>query len=235
LAFEKVGMTIAQTGAVDEGLLKLGNARALYEQIVAANPQMRFRTDLATDAILIGDTLVTGGRDEDAIKSYRQALEITQKLAKEDPKDIAHKRHLTDVLMRLATTLYRVGKRDQARQATVQALQELRPMVNGPDPFITEIQQYCELLLTTPFKDLQAPVLARQYAMQLVEMTKGNDAYTLDLLAQSEYANGNTVHAVETEAKALALLPPNTVSDLRKDLEKNLAKFRARPERKQAK
>ena len=107
-------MTMAQTGAVDEGLLKLGNARSLYEQIVAVNPQMRFRTDLATDEILIGDTLVTGGRHEDAIKSYRQALEITRKLVAEDPKDTAHKRHLNDVLMRLATTLYNIGKRDQA-------------------------------------------------------------------------------------------------------------------------
>jgi serine/threonine protein kinase/tetratricopeptide (TPR) repeat protein len=236
LAFEKVGMTIAQTGAVDEGLIKLGNAHSLYEEIVATNPQqMRFRTDLATDDILIGDTLASAGRNENAIKSYRQALEIMQKLVAEDQKDTAHKRHLTDVLMRLATTLYKVGKRDEAREVTVQALQILRPMVDGPDPFITEIQQYCELLLTTPFKDLQVPALARQYARQLVEMTKGNDAYTLDLLAQSEYATGNAVHAVETETKALALLPPNSVSDLRKGLEANLAKFSARPERKQAK
>ncbi len=74
-----------------------------------------------------------------------------------------------------------------------------------------------------------------QYANQLVEMTKGKDAYTLDLLAQADYTTGNTTHAVETETKALALLPPNSVSDLKKRLEANLAMFSARPERKQAK
>ncbi len=108
-------------------------------------------------------------------------------------------------------------------------------MVDGIEPAIPEIEQYCELLLTTPFKDLQAPALARQYAKQLVEMTKGTDPYTLDLLAQADYAAGNAIQAVETETKALALLPPNSVSDLKKQLEANLAKFRAGPERKQAK
>jgi non-specific serine/threonine protein kinase/serine/threonine-protein kinase len=235
LAFEKVGETLAQTGAVDEGLLKLGSARSLYEQIVTANPQIRSRMDVATVDAVIGDTLAAAGRKEDAVKSFRQALDITQKLVVEDPNDKEHKQHLLDVLVRLALTLNELGRRDQARQVTVQAFQILRPMVDGAEPGAYEIEQYCELLLTTPFKDLQAPALARQYAKQLVEMTKGKDAYTLDLLAQSDFATGNSTHAMETETKALALLPPNSVSDLKKKLETNLAKFSARPERKQAK
>ncbi len=119
LAFEKVGVSMAQTGAIDEGLLKLGNARSLYEQIAAANPQIQARTDLATVDAVIGDTLASAGRNEEAIKSFRQALDITQKLVSEDPKDTAHKRHLKDVLSRLAPRLYEVGNHDQARQATV--------------------------------------------------------------------------------------------------------------------
>jgi len=115
--------------------------------------------DLATVDAVIGDTLVKAGRNEDCDQEFRQALVITQKLIVEDPKDTTHKRHLIDVLMRLATALYDVGKRDQSRQATVQALQVLRPMVDGPEPAIPEIEQYCELLLTTPFKDLRAPTL----------------------------------------------------------------------------
>jgi len=46
-------------------------------------------------------------------------------------------------------------------------------------------------------------------------MTKGTDAYTLDLLAQADYATGNAIRAIETETKALALLPPAGVSDLK--------------------
>ncbi len=157
LAFEKVGETMAQTGAVDEGLLKLGSARSLYEQIVTANPQIRSRMDVATVDAVIGDTLATAGRKEDAVKSFRQALDITQKLVIEDPNDKEHKRHQLDVLVRLASTLKDLGRRDQARQATLQSLQILRPMVDGPEPGTYEIEQYCELLLTTPFRDLSMP------------------------------------------------------------------------------
>jgi eukaryotic-like serine/threonine-protein kinase len=235
LAFEKVGETMAQTGDVDEGLRKLSEARSAYEQNVQLNPTIGARADLAAVDIVIGTTLSMAGRNEDAIKSFRNAVEITRKLVAEDPKDTAHKRYLYDVLLRLSTALYKVGKRDQARQATVEALQVLRPMVDGVEPAIPEIEQYCELLLTTPFKDLQAPGPARQYAKQLVEMTKGTDPYTLDLLAQADYAGGDALRARETEAKALALLPPDSVSDLKKRLETNLAKFRAGAERKQAK
>jgi hypothetical protein len=95
--------------------------------------------------------------------------------------------------------------------------------------------QYCLELLNTPFKDLRAPGLARQYAKQLVETTRGKDPYALDLLAQADYATGNAAHAVETETRALSLVPPDSVSELRKELEANLAKFSARPESKQAK
>jgi len=235
LAFEKVGDAMAQTGAVEEGLLKLGNARSLYEQIVVADPQMRSRMDVATVDNEIGDILATAGRNEDAIKSLRSALDITQKLVAEDPKNNAYKQLLNYVLLRLAKTLYDVGKHDQARQATMHALQALRPMVDGPEPGAREILQYCLQLLNTPFKDLRAPGLARQYAKQLVETTHGKDPYALDLLAQADYATGNAAHAVETETKALALLPPNSVSDLKTELEKNLANFRARAERKQSK
>ena len=98
-------------------------------------------------------------------------------------------------------------------------MQVLSPMLDGPAPALLERAQYCEFLLLTPFKDLQKPAEARQIAQELVEKTKGKDAYTLDLLAQADYATGNTVHALETEKKALDLLPPNGISDLKTRLE----------------
>jgi len=47
----------------------------------------------------------------------------------------------------------------------------------------------------------------------------------LDTLARAFEAGGKLAQAVETEQKALALLPPG-VSDLRKELEANLARFK---------
>jgi tetratricopeptide (TPR) repeat protein len=228
LAFEKVGELMAQTGAVAEGLLKLGNARALYEQNLTANPQKHQAfTDLASIDIMIGDTLAVAKKNEEAVKSFRQSLDVMRKLVAEDPKDMASKQLLIDVLLRLRTALYTVGERGQARATTVDALQVLRPMLDGPDPK-REIEQYCELLLTTPFKDLRQPTLARQLANRL-------DAYYLDVLAQALHDANDAAQAVEIEKKALALLPVNVVSEQKKLLEANLAKFSAPPERKQAK
>jgi tetratricopeptide (TPR) repeat protein len=183
--------------------------------------------------MVIGDILKTAGKNDEAVDSFRQALKITESLASEDPKNTEYKRDLHITLGRLADALYAAGKQQEARRATEQALQVLRPMVDAPGASDYEIYQYCWLLLTTPFQDLRAPSLARHYAEQLVQATAGKDPNTLDLLARAYAGAGDFARAVETETKAVALLPPNTVSDLRTELEKNLANFRARAQGKQ--
>jgi serine/threonine protein kinase len=228
LAFEKVGQTMAQADAVDEGLRKLYDARFLFEQIATVDPQIRSRKDLATVHAVIGDILATAGRNEDATKSLRQALDITKKLVVEDPRNNSYQQLLYDVRFRLANTLYKGGKFEDARQETMKVLQVLRPMVEGPEPALRDIELYCELLLTTPFKDLRQPEMARQLANRL-------DASNLDVLAQAVYDARDRAQAVEIEKKALAQLPGNVVSEQKKLLEANLAKFGAPPERKQAK
>jgi tetratricopeptide (TPR) repeat protein len=227
LAFEKVGQTMAQADAVDEGLRKLYDARSLFEQIATVDPQIRSRKDLATVHAVIGDILATAGRNEDATKSLRQALDITRKLVAEDPKNNSYNQLLYDVRFRLANTLYKEGKFEEARQETMKVLQVLRPMVDGPEPAPRDVELYCELLLTTPFPDLRQPEIARQLANRL-------DASNLDVLAQAVYDARDAAQAVEIEKKALAQLPSNVVSEQKKLLEANLAKFRAGAERKQA-
>ena len=58
-------------------------------------------------------------------------------------------------------------------------------------------------------------------------MTQGSDPGLLDTLARAFEATGKLGQAVETEQKALALLPAG-VSDLRKELEANLARFKGK-------
>jgi tetratricopeptide (TPR) repeat protein len=227
LAYEKVGNTMVKSGATGEGLLKLEHARLLYDQIVTANPTIRARKDLAAFDAVIGDTFEHARRYDDAIKSLLLALDGTQKLVAEDPKNNAYKQLKYDVLWRLATTYYKVGKPNEARQATMQVMDILRPMLAVPEPGKREIEQYCEVLFTTPFADLRQPAIARQYASRL-------DAEYLDILALAVYDAGDTSQAAEIEKKALAL-PSNVTPEQKKLLEANLAKFSARPERKQSK
>jgi tetratricopeptide (TPR) repeat protein len=227
LGYDRMGETMANTGAVSEGLQKLRSARSIYEELAAASPQSPARRDVASVDMVMGDILKNAAKNDEAVDSFQQALQLTETLVAEDPKNTEYKRDLHITLGRLADALYAAGKKQEARRATERALQVLRPMVDAPGASDYEIYQYCWLMLTTPFRDLRAPSLARHYAEQLVQATAGKDPNTLDLLARALAGAGDYPRAVETESKALALLPPNSASDLRTELEKNLTDFRA--------
>ncbi len=233
MAYDKLGETLANTGAVPEGLEKLNAARSIYAKLAASSPQSPARADVATEDMVIGEVHYKTGKMGDAAESYGSALKAFENLVAEDPKNTQYKRGLYDTRIRLANVLYKLGKRQQARYFTEDALALLKPMVDAPGDEI-EIFYYCDFLLTTPFRDLQAPALARDYAEQLVS-TGGKNPDKLDLLARAYDASGDRTRAVQTEKEALALLPPNSTSNSRTDFEKNLAKFLARAERQQPK
>ena len=231
LAYQNLGDTMANAGAVTEGLEKLNTARSILEDLAASSPRSKARRDVATVYLVIGDTLAHAGKQADAVQRYREALKITETLANEDPKNTQYQRDLYTTLGRLAAAL---GSSKEARQATERELRVLRPMVDAPNASDYDLFQYCWLLVTTPFRDLQAPALARHYATQLVESSAGKNPDYLNLLALAYDATGDPQRAVATETKALALFPPDSASRSMTELKENLAKFRARAERRQA-
>jgi tetratricopeptide (TPR) repeat protein len=111
-------------------------------------------------------------------------------------------------------------------------LKVLKPMMESPEASEYDLQQFCYLLLTTKFTDLQNPALALKYSQKLVDWTKGQDPRMLDLLATAYDASGDPSKAVEVEMKALELLPREGASDLRAVMEKYLEDFRARAVKK---
>ena len=231
LAYEKVGGAMASIGAVTEGLEKLNTARSIYEELAAASPRSKARLDLATVYLVMGDTLAQAGKQAEAVQSYREALKMFERLANEDPKNIQYQRDLYTTLRRLAGAL---GTSKEARQATERWLKVLRPLADAPNAADLDLSEYCLLLVTTPFRDLQAPALALHYAKQLVQSSAEKNPDYLNLLALAYDATDDPRQAVATEIKALALLPPESASHSRTELTANLAKFRARAERKQA-
>jgi hypothetical protein len=70
------------------------------------------------------------------------------------------------------------------------------------------------------------PVTARAVATRLVGSSKGENAAYLDLLGRAYAAAGDFRHAIETEQRALSLVPAEKSSDLMSELETNLAAFR---------
>jgi tetratricopeptide (TPR) repeat protein len=62
-------------------------------------------------------------------------------------------------------------------------------------------------LLTCEPADLRDPVTALRLAREAVELTGGADPGILDTLALAQHLTGDTPGAIETEKKAISILP----------------------------
>ena len=230
--YERIGEVLARSGRTSEGLANLRTALDAYQQLASANPtDAQAQRDLSNTHTIIGDILLAASKTSDALASYSQGLQIAEALARDDPQNKQSRTDLHLSLGRLAEVLSAAGQKQQARAMTERALAFLKPLVDLPDASQYDLQNYAWILVTTPFADLRSPARAEYYVQKAVEMTQGSDPGLLDTLARAFEAGGKLAQAVETEQKALALLPPG-VSDLRKELEANLARFKeklARP------
>jgi non-specific serine/threonine protein kinase/serine/threonine-protein kinase len=229
-ALQGMGEVYTHMGRVGDALPKLTEALTILERALDDNPtQPRARHDVAAASLVLGDTLTAAGRPTEALAAFRRSLSLMDELTRTDGQNRQYRRDVPVALGRLGDALLKVGTRAEAHDVTKRALDSLWPLVDTPDPHPADLQQYAWLLVTTPFDDLRSPARALPYAQQLVEATKGSNPAILDTLARAYFGTGQPAKAVETEQKALALLPPpkvgETPSPLRKDLEDNLVKF----------
>ena len=226
-AYDHLGEILASTGAREEGLTKHRKSLDIYRELFQADPENpTARRDLIAVQQVMGGALLADGRSSEAIDAYHRALSLLDTQLKEDPQNRQSQRDVTVGLGRLADALVRSGRANAAHPVTERALQMLKPLIDLPAPSEMDLQQYCWLLVTTPFADLRNPPAALRYAQRAVAISKASDPGILDTLARAQAANRDFAGAAETERKALALLPAGSQSDLRKELEDNLTRFR---------
>ena len=229
MATSRLGELLVRSGDSAEGLVWLRRGVLLYEDLVRAQPGVTSYTrDLAATSILSGDALMAGNQPADGIAAFRRALHLSEGLSAGDPKNQQYQRDLHIVLGRLADALSKSGAHAEARQMTIRALEVLKPLVDLPSPSGYDIQQYVWILVTTPYPELRSPARALPYAQAAARMTNSSDPAVLDALARAYYYTGKAAMAVETERRALSLLPPRSTagdSALRNELEANLEKF----------
>ncbi len=232
VAYSKLGRLMARTGAKGPALEHLRHAHEEFAALAKAEPeQSRRQRELASIDRILADVLVSNKQASAAIDNYRNALKITEGLAAKDPKNEQNRRDLSRTLTQLAAALSEIGLRAEAKQMTVRAFAVLKPMIEKKTPHSNDLYQYCWLLLTTKFDELKNPRLALQYAGELVARTKGESPAILDILARAQSANGDSRTAIRTEEKALSMLSKDEASELRSELESNLAGFRAQASR----
>ncbi len=114
---------------------------------------------------------------------------------------------------------------DDARPL-VRALQEVeRRRADRPGASANEKNELAWKLLTCEPDDLRDPEAALRLARDACAMTDNANPVYLDTLALAQHLTGDNLAAVETEKKALSLLPPDAPG--RSDYEAALAKFEA--------
>jgi tetratricopeptide (TPR) repeat protein len=172
------------------------------------------------------------GKLQDALANARKSVQMSEELYRKDPSSALAQYDYEHGMVLLIDLLASTGQKDEQRRETERVLKVVKPLLEKPNITDYQIQDYVQLLLTTPFPELQDHAAALSYARKAVIMTRETEPEALDLLARAWEKNGDIVQAVETERKAFALLPPvppgRKPSELRTTIEKNLADFESR-------
>ena len=224
-----IGETFARINQVDSALASFDSAIKIYEELLRADTASNtIRRALSSAYTLTGDTLTASKRHTEAEQRFRESLKVVETLNRNDPENVQYRLDRVTVLGRLVEALTaQPAKLAEARAVTAQFLSSVKPMVERPEAGSYEMQYYAWILLTTPFAELKQPQKALEYALRLQERSGANDPSAIDLVARAYFGMGDFERAIETEEKALSLLPKDFLdSAVRREFEANLRQFK---------
>ncbi len=99
------------------------------------------------------------------------------------------------------------------------------PQARRPEATSSELNEAAWTLLTTTLEALRDPTAALPLAQRAVNKSGGENPGILDTLALAYFMTGEVAKAIETEEKALSLLPPDGPG--RGEYEASIAKYQA--------
>jgi tetratricopeptide (TPR) repeat protein len=220
----RTGDTVGAEDAIRESI-------HVYESSATPKSSDMAWRNIATAYMNLAEVQEFTGKLPGALESVRKSKGITDRLLSKDQQNRLFQIDFQRALMSLVDILVKSGNTREAREETVRALRFLKPLAEQSDASVYQIQGYAELLVTTPFADLQDNAAALSYARKAVAMTHETDPTALDALARAYARNSDFANALTVEQQAIALLPPANpsqgVPELRKTLEANLASFRS--------
>ncbi len=180
-----------------------------------------------------GSELEEVGNKAGALQNYRKGLAIIEDLSLRDPSNLQIQAKLSETLVGLGLFLAKNGNEPEGPQMISRGLLISKLLADRPEAIARELDDYAENLLTCDPGGPCDAAAALPYAKRAVEMTKASDPGYLDSLARAYFKTGDPAKAVETEEKALLLLPPSgsekDASPTRKQYEANLAMFKKAP------
>ena len=230
-AREMIALFSARTGDTVGAEDTIRESIHIYESSPSAKSSAVELRKIAKAYKNLADVQKLTGKLPEALESARKSLGITDSLLSKDPQNQQNQIDFHQALAFVVDILDKSGKTQEARTETIRALRFLKPLVERSDASVYQIQGYSELLVATPFSDLQDNAAALSYARKAVAMTHETDPTALDVLARAYARNSDFKNAHDIEQKAIELLPranpSQGVPELRKTLEANAASFRS--------
>jgi non-specific serine/threonine protein kinase/serine/threonine-protein kinase len=229
---QRLGSTLKEAGRYQESLAVFRQALEFHSALAAADPaNAAAKTSVYIVRKDIGELLGRMGDIDGAIANYRQAITILEELSAADPANTLTRSRLAEILVDLGEKLAQRGEGEEARQLSVRGLAGLKAQAQPASATANQLYSYAQALLTCVPLDLRNADEAVAIAERAAELSKGQDPDILDALARAYFQTGNHKGAVETEQKALTLLPstlPGSRSlPQRQNMEANLARFQS--------
>ena len=231
-AYQKIGSTLEDLGDLKGALKNYNDSAAVRESLMRDDPSNSLASmNVVVSLRYIGDILYKMGNRTGALTQYEQAMEILDRLSAAERDNVVVLGRDSLMHIFVGQTLAEMGKMTEARAATSRGLGIARELGKRQEATPDELSEYAESLLTCEPADLRDPATALQFAKASVEKSGGTDSENLDILAQAYLQTGDSSHALETEQKAINLLPavtPQTpASPLRIRLEKQIEKWKS--------
>jgi tetratricopeptide (TPR) repeat protein len=208
---------------------------------LTTGPEER-RIEYAQEALRLAESAcVLGEKGPNAGWGSLDALALAQHLTGDTEKAIETQKRVL-VLMpeenlwrweyvgRLVTFYRSAGRVDDAARVARQRLEILRRLLERGGETPKVLNEYARDLLTIEARDLRDPRAALPLAERACALAEERGTYGrwkyLDTLALAQHMTGDTAKAIETQKRALGLIPPE-YHQQRKEMEERLAEYEA--------
>jgi tetratricopeptide (TPR) repeat protein len=161
-----------------------------------------------------------------AIPGYLQALESFRAIRAADIRQTVISMLHAWTAMRYAVVLHQAGRDAEARTAAGESILLYEELIRAPKAGFMEFNDFANEMLRCPFPDLCDVRVALKHAQTAVEMTKGENPFALDTLANAQFRNGAVARAIETGRSALARAG-NLPQAARDEIRTAIARFEA--------
>ncbi|RMD91445.1 MAG: serine/threonine-protein kinase, partial [Calditrichaeota bacterium] len=226
VAYEKMANMYKAFKEPTQALLNYQKSTAIFERLYKNDiKNTNAQRSVCFSYEHMGDILEILGRFREAMNYYQKSLKLRENLAMNDPSNLKDRADLGWNLYKLATLCYKNDQLNSARKYSKQMMRVQKSLVDRPGARAIDYNNFAWYLLTCEPPSLRNPEMALSYAKKAVEMSHKSDPNFLDTLALAYFQTGQTERAIQLEKKAVSLLISD--SPLRKELEKNLAKFKA--------